>query len=98
EARTFEQAQEHGGVVHLAVTVRDAAEVQRRLLQTEGCRLEALPVPEQFQDPQAPIGRQRLPYLGKYVRYLVLGEAVEELAHPDDRIAAGKLAGRVEIG
>ena len=96
QAGPRQQGEEDLGVVHLAVAVGDAAEVERGLLQAEGRGLEALPIPEQLEDPEPPARRQGGAHLAQHGDDLRFGEAVEQLAHPDQLVAARQRRLRVE--
>ena len=57
------------------------------LLQAEGRGLETLAVPEQLEDPDPASRRQRGAHLAQDGNDLILREAIEELAHPDQIVA-----------
>ena len=91
-----QQRQKNLRVIDLAVAVGDAGEVERGLLQAERSRFEALPIPEQLQYPQASVRWHGGANLAQDRDDLLFGEAIQQLAHPDQFIALRQGVCRVQ--
>ena len=77
-------------MVHLTVAICDAGEVQRRLLQAKGSGFIRLTIPEKFKDIEVglrPHGKSGSLEDGDN---LMLGETIQELAHPDGILIFGE--------
>lgn len=83
ETGTAQELLEVVGMEHLAVAVGNGCEIERSHSEAEGGRFETLTIPERLHDVEATIRIHDAGSTREDADDLVLGEAVEELAHPN---------------
>src|SRR5436190_9507221 len=83
EAGFSDESQQIVGTVHSADAVGDTCEVERRRVDAVGGGFVLLPVPQKLEHEQRAMRRQRGTHARKDGGDICLGEAIEQLAHPE---------------